>query len=85
MAEPAPEVLETALQIEDFRRAYELPPSLGEVLKEAGIEEGIEERGMEPEEWSQFGAVIKTMEEFEEAYITFREKVADFACSVKAR
>ncbi len=78
LEEPDPEVLKVALEIEDFRKAYEITPELRQILREVGIEDGLGEGGLKPEEWPSFGPVQKTMAEFKEAYISFREKATEF-------
>jgi len=78
LEEPDPEVLKTALEIEDFRKAYEITPELREILKEVGIEDGLGEGGLKPEEWPSFGPVQKTMAEFKGAYLSFRGKAVEF-------
>ncbi len=78
--DPDPAILETLLEIIDFRRAYELTPSLEALLKAVGVEDTCDggRGGLEPEAWPSFGAVIKTTAEFREAYRGFREHLINF-------
>ncbi len=78
-----PRIAEKLMQLEDFRKAYELTPDLAEVLKEVGIDvEGFGLNGLKPEEWSSFGSAIKTMSGFTNAYNKFREEVVEIAKEV---
>ncbi|MCX8188938.1 MAG: transaldolase family protein [Nitrososphaeria archaeon] len=63
---------------EDCRLALELTPELKNFFKEVGIEIDIGERGIRPEDWPKFGAVIKTKTEFTNAYNDFKAKVLEF-------
>jgi hypothetical protein len=80
--EPDVERLERLLKIEDFRKAYELTPELTRKLKQVGIEGNFGLGGIKPEEWSTYGPVVKTMKEFNTAYINFRQKAIDFVRKV---
>ena len=72
-------VLGRLFLIEDFRKAYELTPALKILLGKAGIPYGDDGgAGLQPRDWSAFGAVKKTMHEFKNAYSSFREKILDF-------
>jgi len=71
-----PETLRRLLELEDFRRAYQLTPELARELNEAGIEVPLEEGGVEPEDWDSYGPVVKTMKEFKGAYLAFKERLA---------
>ena len=62
-------------EYEDFVKAYEASPKLNELLKKVGIEKDYGNRGIDPEEWPKFGPCVKTMTEFTNAYLKFREKV----------
>lgn len=73
-SEPDPKILQKLLQIEDFRKAYLLTPCLIKKLKQVGIKDDFTEGGMRRWEWSEFGAVIKTMTEFKNAYLDFKNK-----------
>jgi transaldolase len=73
--EPDKEILERLLKIPDFRKAYLLTPNLVAELSDAGIEVESETGGMEPGEWSDYGPVRKTMDEFNNAYSSFRSKL----------
>ncbi|MEM3384790.1 MAG: hypothetical protein QXE78_04580 [Nitrososphaeria archaeon] len=63
---------------EDCRLALELTPELKNLFKEIGIEIDIGERGIKPEDWPKFGAVIKTKTEFTNAYNDFKARVLEF-------
>jgi len=69
-----PEVVRRLLQIEDFRRAYELTPELEEKLRSVGILGDYGRGGLKVSEWPSFGSVVKTMTEFTNAYETFKKK-----------
>jgi transaldolase len=71
-----PETLRRLLELEDFRRAYQLTPELARELNEAGFEVPPEEGGVEPEDWDSYGPVVKTMKEFKGAYLAFKERLA---------
>jgi hypothetical protein len=70
---------------EDCRLALELTPELISLFKEVGIEADAGERGLKPEDWPKFGAVIKTKTEFTNAYNEFKSKVLEFVkkCSIQ--
>jgi len=71
------------LKVQDFRRAYELSPELAAELRRAGIEvEG--DGGLKPGDWATFGPVVKTMHEFEEAYMDFKSKLVDYTAQMRA-
>lgn len=72
LEECTPKILEQLMILEDFRRAYEATPELNELFRKVGIEGEFGKRGIRPSEWSEFGAVIKTMREFSEAYNAFK-------------
>lgn len=83
LSEPDPEVLDKLLEWEDFRRAYEITPELREIFEEVGIEtEGLGEGGMKPDEWPEFGSVVKTMEGFTKDFLEFRDKTVAVAQEV---
>lgn len=83
-ADPDPAILKSLLQIENFRKAYGLTKELMKTLKETlGIEYDNIAGGMEPENWSKFGAVIKTMTEFKNAYLDFKKEAIKFVKSAK--
>ena len=73
--EPDNATLKRLLEIPDFRKAYELNSGLVSELNRIGIEVPVEGGGLEPEEWSSFGPVRKTMDEFNNAYVSFRSKL----------
>jgi len=72
---PDPEVLRRLLEISDFRKAYGLTTQLVGDLGKIGVEAPKEASGLEPEEWSSYGPTRKTMEEFTNAYLSFRTKL----------
>lgn len=67
---------------EDFRKAYELTPELTEKLRKAGIRGDFGDRGHQPQEWPSFGSVIKTTNQFTNAYNNFKERTVDFVRKV---
>jgi len=71
-------ILQRLLKLEDFRKAYELTPELIEKLKDAGIEGDFGQGGLKVAEWSTFGSVVKTMDEFTDAYNRFKERAIEF-------
>lgn len=73
---PDPNILARLLQIPDFVLAYELTPLLVRKLENIGEKISETARGIEPERWSSYGPARKTMEEFTNAYLTFRSKLA---------
>lgn len=75
---PDESCLQRLLKIEDFRRAYQLTPSLLIALRHAGIDPGEDGGlGLAPKDWASYGPVVKTMHEFEDAYARFREGLVD--------
>ncbi|KPV62459.1 MAG: Transaldolase [Candidatus Bathyarchaeota archaeon BA1] len=76
------DVLKSLLKLEDFRKAYELTPELTEKLRGVGIEGDFGDGGLKVVEWPTFGPVVKTMNEFTDAYNRFREKTIDFTRNV---
>lgn len=70
---PPRRILERLLRIEDFRRAYELPTELVEELHRVGINAKSHEGALRRDEWSKFGPVVKTMNEFRSAYDVFKK------------
>lgn len=69
----SPEVLEKLNTIPDFRKGYELNPELNRILREAGITGDFGSGGHTPEQWPDFGSVVKTVAEFKAAYDKFRD------------
>ncbi|MGB9727126.1 MAG: transaldolase family protein [Nitrososphaeria archaeon] len=63
---------------DECRLALELTPDLISVFEEVGIAADFGERGLKPEDWPKFGAVIKTKTEFTNAYNEFKSKVLEF-------
>jgi hypothetical protein len=82
MTAPDKRMLQRLLRIEDFRKAYELSPEIAQKLIRAGIRGQLGLSGLRPEDWPQFGAVKKTMNEFEAAYLNFRQRAVDFVRKV---
>lgn len=77
MRKPDSDILQRLLELEDFRKAYELTPALIEILKKVGIEDKSGTGGVTAEEWQHFGPVVKTLNEFGQAYDTFKGKAID--------
>ena len=83
MMEHDPAILKRLMELEDFRKAYELTPELAEMIKEAGVDvDGFGTGGLKPEEWATFGPTVKTMSGFKESYNKFREKTVEIAKEV---
>jgi len=80
-----PKIVEKLMTLEDFKKAYEATPELDEVFRKVGIEGQFGDRGIRPSEWSQFGAVVKTMREFSEAYDAFKEKAIKFVRGISKK
>lgn len=76
------DIVQRLLKLEDFRKAYELTPELIEKLRSVGVEDDFGEGGLEATEWSTFGAVVKTMNQFTEAYNRFKERAIKFVRKV---
>ena len=70
-----PEALERLMKYEDFVKAYEASPEVNELLRKVGIKEEYGNRGLKIEEWPKYGPCVKTMKQFTEAYLEFRERV----------
>lgn len=74
MTHPAnPSVLRSLSNVSDFRLAYGISPDLSKRLNAIGIECEPDVEGLLQNEWGAFGAVVKTMTEFNRAYSTFRD------------
>ena len=65
---------------EEFIRSYELTSHQQEILKEAEIQDWSRygNRGIKPDEWSSFGATVKTMNEFSNSYENFKRRCIEF-------
>ncbi|MBU0649946.1 hypothetical protein KKG63_01960, partial [Patescibacteria group bacterium] len=76
-----PEVVERLSMLPDFFKGYNLTPVLKYFLmNEVGIAvDSWQTDGLEPEKWSEFGAVVKTSEEFSEAYNAFAARCVKIA------
>jgi hypothetical protein len=70
-----PYVFELLNRIKDFQKAYEINSELAGIFKEVGISENFGLGGLEPEHWSQFGPVQKTLSEFKSAYDNFQKEM----------
>ncbi len=70
-----PQALEILMKFEDFVKAYEASPEVNELLAKVGIKREYGDRGLKLEEWPNYGPCVKTMKEFTNAYLAFREKV----------
>ena len=79
LKEPESEVLQRLLELEDFRRAYELTPELIKDLEKVGIKGKFGSGGLRVEEWPSFGSVVKTMSEFRNSYETFKKHAIEIA------
>ncbi len=75
------EIIKRLLEIKDFQKIYELTPKLNKTLKEIGIDNLLGDRGMGPKNWKNYGAVQKTMVEFQNAYRDFQNRVLQFVKS----
>ncbi|HDD33752.1 MAG TPA: hypothetical protein ENG30_01225 [Thermofilaceae archaeon] len=83
LMEHDPKIINKLMELEDFKKAYELTPYLAEVMKEVGVNVdswGLD--GLKPEEWSSFGPAVKTMRGFTNAYVKFREEAVKVALEV---
>ena len=70
------------LEFDDFKKAYELNAAAYEELKEAGLSPDFGNGGMEPQDWPDFGSVVKTMTEFKTAYDAFKARTVEFVKKV---
>ena len=84
LMEHDPGYAERLLNFEDFKKAYQLNAAAYGELKEAGLEPDFGDGGMEAEDWSSFGSVVKTMTEFKTAYDAFKTRTVDFVKKVAA-
>ena len=71
-------MLEELMKRPDFVKAYEVPPELAEILKEAGVEGDFGSGGLRVEEWPSYGPCVKTMTQFTEGYERFKRKCVEF-------
>jgi hypothetical protein len=71
----SPEIIEQLNQIADFRKGFEINRELEAILNAAGVESGFGLGGLNPDEWSEFGPVLKTAVEFKAAYDGFRNEI----------
>lgn len=69
------EPLKVLMKLEDFVKAYEASPEVNELLKKVGITGDYGTRGLKLEEWPSYGPCAKTLREFTNAYLKFRDKV----------
>jgi len=66
-------VIDLLNQMSDFRQAYELNDELTSILARVGIKGEFGSAGLTPSQWSEYGAVKKTLQEFRAAYDRFKE------------
>jgi len=71
------EALDVLMKYEDFVKAYEASPEVNELLKSVGIELKYGSRGVRTDEWPKYGPCLKTMREFINAYLRFRDKCVE--------
>ncbi|MEM1507493.1 MAG: transaldolase family protein [Candidatus Bathyarchaeia archaeon] len=66
---------------EEFIKAFELTDEQIALLKKVGITapEKYGCRGLKPSEWRNYGATVKTMNEFSESYENFKRKCVEYA------
>lgn len=78
-----PRIVEKLMQLEDFRRAYELTPDLAKLLERVGIDaSAFGTGGIRDEDWKSFGSTVKTMNGFTQAYNEFRSRCVQVAREV---
>lgn len=75
MKELDKEPLKLLMKFEDFIKAFEASPELNELLISIGIKKNYGNRGLKITEWPKYGPCVKTLNEFSNAYLKFREKV----------
>lgn len=82
-----PGVVQRLSKLPDFRRGYDLTPSLKDFLQnKVGVDVGDwQTEGLKPEDWPGFGSVQKTSAEFKTAYDTFAAKCVKIAKEVAAQ
>lgn len=80
-AEIDSEVIKRLLEMNDFQKIYESTPELNKILREIGINSLLGDRGMNVKNWKNYGAVQKTMIEFQKAYRDFQNRVLQFVKS----
>lgn len=82
-----PGVVKRLYELPDFRRGYDLTPSLKDFLQnEVGIDVADwKTQGLKPEEWPEFGSVKKTTAQFKAAYDEFAVKCVEIAKEVAAQ
>jgi len=79
------ELLDILMKIEDFVKAYEASPEVNKLLKEIGIEGDFGTRGIDPQDWPSYGPCRKTLEEFTNGYLVFRDNVIKVIKSIQLR
>jgi hypothetical protein len=79
-----PGVVERLRKQPDFCRGYDLTPSLKDFLmNRVGIDlASWQTEGLEPADWSGFGAVLKTSAEFKAAYDAFASRCVEIATAM---
>jgi hypothetical protein len=82
LALPDPQLVNRLMRIEDFVRGYECTNAISMQLVRVGIlpdPQGLGQKGVPEDEWRDFGAVKKTMDEFREAYERFLARCVQLA------
>jgi transaldolase len=75
-------LVDRLIKIDDFVRGYESTKAISAELVRVGVlpdEQELGIRGIQEDEWQDFGAVKKTMAEFKDAYEKFRTRCVDLA------
>jgi hypothetical protein len=84
LMEHDPGIAQRLLDLEDFKRAYEVNAELAAQLEEAGLAPDFGTGGIQTEDWPNFGSVVKTMTEFKNAYEDFKTTTIEFVKKVAA-
>lgn len=69
------EPLKRLLEYEDFVKAYEASEETNHLLRRVGVKGDYGHRGVDKEDWPEYGPCRKTMDEFTSAYLAFRNEV----------
>ncbi len=80
-----PRMIQRLLQLDDFKKAYELTPQIQSQIKEAGLSPDFGLSGVRVQDWPKFGSVVKTMDEFKGAYEEFKATAIAFVKKVAKR
>jgi hypothetical protein len=75
--DPEEKHLRILMSIGDFVKAYETTRELKELLEKIGITGDYGIRGVDIADWPNYGPCAKTLKEFTQAYLDFRNKVLD--------